>query len=74
MPRSPFDRNGALWLLAVAVGVILLLLPVYLLGGFRGYPDYTNYCDAASLQDGAANRLYVTTTGSIAVAPRDPSC
>lgn len=71
--REFFTREGPV-LAVIAVAVLLVLLGTFLAGGWKAEPNVTNFCDASSLVDGAANRVYVSTTGAVAVAAADKTC
>jgi hypothetical protein len=63
--------------LIIAVAVIfVVLLVVFLIGGFKAEPPYTTWCDHASAATGqtVANRIYQSNTGDIAVVPADKTC
>ena len=57
---------------AAVVAVVALVAVLVVLSCPRrmaAEPYYTTWCDNPSL-----NRLYQSTSGAIAVVPRDPSC
>lgn len=62
--------------LIVALIAIIVILAIYLTGGFKAEPPYTTWCDSPSVQDGqsVANRIYQSHTGDITVVPVDKTC
>lgn len=64
--------------LAVIVLLVVVLLTALLVsllsGGWKAEAPVNSFCDAQSLVNGAANRIYVSDTGAISVAAKDETC
>jgi hypothetical protein len=70
-----YPINTGVGVISVSIAIIIILV-VYLSGGFAAEPRYYTWCDSPSVQGGqtVANRIYESYSGDITVVPADRTC